>query len=124
MTPASLFAPIAAATVLNVFLFAGAWRADQIERATGKDHLLSTLGLIAYCVALAGFVYLKHNDGVSGGFDIFMSALAAEAGGAVVVYALLHGFFFSRGQSKGQRTFAISLALTLTAGMIAGLFVS
>ncbi|MCJ2016859.1 hypothetical protein MKK84_05355 [Methylobacterium sp. E-065] len=48
LTLAKLIGPIAAATILNVFLFAGAWRGHQTEMRIGKDPWWLGAGAVAY----------------------------------------------------------------------------
>lgn len=122
MTLGTLLPPIAIATVLNAFLFAGAWRATQTEKRTGQAPWYLTLGLAVYAAALGGFAYLSRGRTLSAGFDLFAAAMAGEAFGIVIVWALLNGFMFSRGYPKRQRFLAIGMALALLAGMTAAAF--
>lgn len=122
MLLSALIPPIAAATIVNVFLFAASWRAHQVELRTGKTPWPLQIGFIAYALCLGGFVYLTGDTPLRGGFSLLMAALAAQAGGGVIVYALLHAFLFSRGQRRRERAFAMGLALMLTGGMFAALF--
>lgn len=122
MTVAALLPPIAAATILNCFLFALAWRSDRAERQTGKASWRLVLGAVAYCAIVGGFLYVNRSAVLVTGFDRFMVALAAEALGAAIVSALLQAFVQSRGRPWRERAFPIAASLMLAGGMFAALF--
>lgn len=122
MTTAALLSPIAAATVLNCFLFALAWRGDRTELRTGKTPWPLVLGIITYCAAVGGFLYFSGGAPLLTGFDRFMAALAGEALGALIMYALLYAFVHSRGQPWRDRAFPILGAVFLSGVMFAALF--
>ena len=124
MTLTTLYPPIAAATILNVFLFALAWKGTQIEKREGEPPWSLVLGMLAYLGALAAFIYFSRHRPLAGGFDLFMVALGAQAMGGAIVYALLHAFIFSRGQRKADRAFAMVAAVFLAGIMVAGVFAS
>ncbi|KQP81130.1 hypothetical protein ASF60_22445 [Methylobacterium sp. Leaf113] len=111
---------MAAATILNVFLFALAWKGTQIEKRDGEPPWSLVLGLLAYLGALGAFVYFSLNRPLVSGFDVFMVAFGAQAMGGAIVHALLHAFIFSRGQRKADRAFAFVGALFLAGIMVAG----
>lgn len=123
MTPATLYPPIAAATIVNVSLFALMWRAQQRERREGRPSRGYLVGLLAYLTLVGGFFYLRADAPISGWHDAFGTAAFAEAFGAVIVYAAAHSIWISRDQPMRQRVFPMFLAIVLTVGMFAGLLV-
>ncbi len=121
MTATALLPPIAAATVLNCFLFALAWRGNQAEHRTGETSWLLGAIIMGYSLALGGFFYLHRDAPLLTGFERFMAAVAAECFGGLVVFALLHAFVQTRGQPWRDRAFPIFVSLMLTGGIIAAL---
>jgi hypothetical protein len=99
----TLFAPIAAATILNVFLFAMAWRGHQIEGRDGKEPWQLVVGALAYLLALGGFLYLKIGQPLETPLDVFGTALAGEAMGAAIVFGLINAFIRLRGRPNRER---------------------
>lgn len=87
VTLVTLYPPIAAATVVNAFLFAGAWRLHQRESQQGRPATaLQALALIAYPAALGLFLYYRGSGSLTGWSDYFGAALIGEAMGAGIVY--------------------------------------
>lgn len=117
-----LIGPIAAATVLNAFLFAGAWRGHQVERQTGRDPWWSAVGLALYLAALGGFIYAYRGRHAADFFDIFLVTIAGQACGVVIVYSLLHAFVFTRGKPLKDRAFAMVASLWLLVVMVGSTF--
>lgn len=122
MTLTDLFPPIAAATVVSAFLFAGMWRASQIERARGAAPWYLVVGGLAYLGALSLFWYLRNGDPLRSGFDVFGAAMIGECGGVFITFAILHAALFSRGQKRSDRGFAVVVAGTFSCVLIWSLF--
>ena len=115
-------APIAAATVLNVFLFAWMWRADKAEIRTGKIPWYLSAILISY-FAFSGLFMYQSAKYPAGGFpSIFGIALIGEAMGAAITYGLIYAFVTSRGKPFKDRAFAMAASLGLLAVMIGATF--
>jgi hypothetical protein len=123
ITLTTLYPPIAAATIINVFLFALMWRGSQIEKRTGKPPWPMILGLLAYGGSLACFFYVRNSHPLQDWPDLFGAALIGEAMGVVVTFGILNAFIFSRGQKKAERAAAFAGAVFLTGLMFAGLFI-
>ena len=119
LTLAKLIGPIAAATILNVFWFAFIWRGHQHERRQGKMPWQHDLALGAYIAAAGAALYLTRAKPLTTGLD---AAFASELLGAVIVYGLLWGFVFTRGQPLRERAFPICGSLFLAGVMIAATF--
>lgn len=117
-----LMAPIAAATVLNAFLFAGAWRGHQVERQTGRDPWWSGAGLGLYIVTLGCILYAYKGQEAVNLFDIFLITIAGQAYGVIIVYAVLYAFVFTRGKPFKDRAFPMILSVGLLAAMIGATF--
>jgi hypothetical protein len=66
LTLTTLYPPIAAATILNVFLFALAWKGTQIEKREGESPWSLVLGMLAYLGALAAFIYFSLHRPLAG----------------------------------------------------------
>lgn len=122
MTLTQLMPPIVAATVLNVFLFAAAWRADQIERATGREPRWLFPGLMLYGLPLLAGFYLIGDTPVATYPKIFFAAVASEALAACVVFAILNAFLFTRGQGVENRAGPIFLAALMAVVLIGSAF--
>lgn len=104
----SLLPPIAAATVLNVFLFALAWRGHQAERRSGRFPRLVFVPLVAYGGAIAiGLWLLGRSPALTSYPEIFVAAAGSQMFGAGVVFAILNALFFTRGQAAEHRVGAI-----------------
>lgn len=122
LTLGKLIGPIAAATILNAFWFAFIWRGHQHERRQGKMPWQHDLALGAYIAAAGAALYLTKSKPLTTGLDIFGAAFASELLGAVIVYGLLWGFVFTRGQPLRERLFPMGCSLMLAAGMLAATF--
>ena len=118
LTLAKLIGPIAVATILNVFLFAGLWRGHQRERREGKLPNAYWGALVAYMAAIGLYAYLHGERAISSGVDLFAAATASEAMGALVTYGLVYSFVLSRGRPWSERAVPMFFAVILTAGMI------
>ncbi len=121
MTAETLAPPVAAATILNVFLFALAWRATQEEKRRGEAPWSLTIGLLAYAVSLCAYGYSALGRPLAGAVDYFAVTLIGEALGASVVYALLHAFVLTRSQPIKNRAFPMILAVLMLGAMFASL---
>lgn len=115
--------PVAAATVLNVFLFALVWRGHKIERASGTNPKLIFAGLLAYgaAVAVALWVLIRTPTLTSYG-EIFVSAVGAEMAGGIIVFAILNALFFTRGQGAENRAGPLFLAVLMAVMLIGSAF--
>ena len=122
LTLAKLIGPFAAATILNAFWFAAVWRGHQYERRQGKMPWQFDLALGAYIAAAGVALYFTKSKVLSTGLDLFAAAFASELLGAVIVYGLLWGFVFTRGQTWRERAFPIGGSLFLAGVMIAATF--
>lgn len=98
-----LVAPVAAATVLNLFLFAMLWRAHQQERRDGKGPWYLFPGLMAYAIPSAAFLYFYLDKPVTTYGEIFMAAVVGEALGIACVWSILNAVYFQRGQATEHR---------------------
>ncbi|WHQ70513.1 hypothetical protein [Methylorubrum extorquens] len=115
----SLLPPIAAATVLNAFLFALAWRAAQKERGSGRQSWLLSSGLMLYGVlSLCGF-YIIREQSLESYTEVFFVAAVGEALGGGIAYAILDAFVFMRGQNIEHRVVPIFAAIFLTGILVA-----
>ena len=121
LTLGTLLPPIAAATVVNVFLFAGAWRVNQAEERQGKDPWPFVVGLLAYVGCLTWLFYGRWKAPLAGWLDLFGATLISEAMGGLVVSAILHAFIFSRGQPTQNRVFAVIASALLLYVAFAGI---
>lgn len=124
MTAATLAPPIAVATILNVFLFAAAWRGTQIERATGKDPWWLGLGIFLYAVLIGSYMYFTRGQPLTGYLDYFLAAIVGQSVGGVAVYSILNALYFSRGQPRANRASVFLFAAFITGLMFAGAFAS
>ena len=122
VTLVTLYPPIAAATVVNAFLFAGMWRGYQAERQTGKSPWWLGFGLAGYAVMIGLFAYFLADKAITGWSTIFAAALAGEAVGVVVVYAILNALVFTRGRPRGERVSAFVQSGLALCFLIVGLF--
>ena len=119
LTLETLIGPVAAATILNAIWFAVIWRGHQYERRQGKMPWQFDLALGAYIAANGLAFYITKSGALTTGSALFGAAFVSETTGVVIVYALLWGFVFTRGQSWRERAFPIGLSVMLTGGMIA-----
>jgi len=103
MNLATLLPPIVAATVLNIIVFALAWKGGQIERERGEAPWQLPVGMIAYGLPLLVFLYTSRSRPLTHGLDIFGAALGAEAMAAGIVYALAQGIGSAREQTCRER---------------------
>ncbi len=103
MTLGALLIPITAATILNVFLFAGAWKAGQVERRTGVVPWYMIVGSTLYGVPLLAFLYWSRTRPLLTGWDIFGAALAAQIMGGAIVYLILQEVTAARSQTWKER---------------------
>lgn len=122
MTTETIFSPIAAATILNVFLFALMWRGYQIERQHGAPPWPMMAGLVAYCVCIGGFFYLKMDRPLTSPMEVFGIAMAAEAMGAVIVFGLVNAFVRLRNRPNRERIPAMLASVMLLVGIFVALF--
>ena len=119
LTLVKLIGPITAATVVTVMIVALLWRGHRSEKQYGKPTWQHEAGFVAYMAAIGLFGYLRLDHASTGGLDLFGTAMAGEAFGIVIVYALLHAFVLSRGRPWSERAFPIFAAVMLTGGMLA-----
>lgn len=103
MNLATLLPPIVAATVLNIIVFALAWKGGQIERERGETPWQLTVGMIAYGLPLLVFLYTSRSRPLTHGLDLFGVALAAEAMGGLIVTCLVQGIGSARAQPWRER---------------------
>lgn len=103
----TLYPPIAAATVVNVLLFAAAWHGSQIEKRRGKTPWQLAVDIVTYAGSLVLFLFVKDKAPLFDWLDLFGAVLIGEAMGGLVVYAILHAFIFSCGQPTQNRVFAV-----------------
>lgn len=103
MTLGTLLPPITAATILNIFVFAGAWRSTQVEKRTGKAPWYLAVGITVYGLSNFAFLYFSKTRPLASAADIFGAALGAEALGVLIVYALVKGFIATRADTLRER---------------------
>jgi hypothetical protein len=123
MTLLQLYPAIALATVVNVFLFVGAWRGHKIELQTGEPPWWMYVGGLAYLGTLGTFFYLNRQAPLATYFDFFMAALLGEAMGVLGVFGILNFFFLSRDKAKSERVVAFFQMIILVGLFGAGFFV-
>lgn len=95
--------PIVAATVLNIFLFAGAWKAGQVEKRTGAVPWYMYAGSVAYGLPLLVFLYYAQTRPLNSALDIFGVALVAEGMGAALVHGMVRELITAREQTWKER---------------------
>lgn len=117
-----LLPPIALATIVNVFLFALAWKQHQAELRTGKYSWPLLVGTTLYGSSIGAFLYLRMDKPVGSHLDHFMMALVAEAMGALVTYGLLNALVLTKGKLIGDRVFYLVASLGLLALLIGAAF--
>jgi hypothetical protein len=122
LTLTQLNPPIVAATVLNVFLFAAAWRAGQIEGKAGHAPWWLFPGMVLYGLPLLVGLYLIGDTPVATYPKVFAAAAASEALAVGVVYAILNAFLFTRGQPVEHRAGPFVAATFFVALLIATAF--
>ena len=122
VTLVTLYPPIAAATVVNVFLFAGMWRGYQTERKTGKTSSWLALAFISYTAVIGIYAYLFADRAATDWPTVFAAAIVGEAAGGVVVCTTLNALVFTRGRPRGERVSAFIQSAVLTLIAFAGLF--
>lgn len=115
----SLLPPIAAATVLNAFLFALAWRAVKRERDSGRQSSLLSFGLMIYGALSMGGLYIIRGQSLAAYTEVFFVAAVGEALGGGIVYATLSAFVFMRGQNIEHRVVPIFAAIFLIGILVA-----
>jgi hypothetical protein len=119
LTLGKLIGPIAAATILNVIMFALAWRGHRQEREQGKPPRLYEAGLVGYMIAAGLILYVLLEGLLTTGLELFGAALMSEGLGVVITYTFVHAFVLSRGRPWCKRAFPIAASVLLTAGAFA-----
>lgn len=109
--------------MINVFLFAFAWRGHKIEQETGNAPWWMYIGIIAYGVALLAFLYLTHKTPLITYLDHVMAAILGEAMGVAGVFGILNFFYLSRGRNWVERSFAFGQMVFIAGLVSAGFFV-
>ncbi|WP_133123559.1 hypothetical protein [Methylobacterium frigidaeris] len=118
----SLLGPIAAATVLNLFLFAWIWRADKIEIRGGNSPWWAGVIFLSYFAFIFLFAYYLSAYPARNLASIFWAALIAEAIGGAVTYGLVYSFIISRTKPFRDRIFAMVVSLAVLAAVIGATF--
>jgi len=114
-----LIAPIAAATIVNVILFALAWRGHRQEKRQGKPPWPYEAGLVGYMLVAGAILYMTREGLLTSGLELFGAAMVSEGLGVGVTYTLVHAFILSRGRPWSERAFPIVASVFLTAGAFA-----
>lgn len=112
---AEIAAPVTAATVVSVFLFAGVWRANQIERVSGNAPWQLTAGVVAYGGLLAAFLIMSRGRHLTSRLDLFAASLAAQAFAGIIVYCLVDAFILKRSQPWRGRAQSALVGIGLSA---------
>lgn len=123
MTVTQLYPAIALATMVNIFVFAWAWRGHKIEQQTGQPPCWMYVGGIAYGGGMAAFLYFRHNAPLSTYLDYVLVALIGEAMGALGVYGIVNFFYLSRGLNGAERAFAFTQMVFFVGLFSVGFFV-
>jgi hypothetical protein len=123
MNVAELYPAIALATMINVFLFALAWRGHKIEQETGNAPWWMYVEIIAYGGAMLVFLYFKHKVPIVAYFDLVLTAMFGELMGVGGVYGILNFFYLSRGLNRVERFFAFAQMVFFVGLFGAGFFV-
>jgi hypothetical protein len=116
----TLTVPIAVATVISAFAFAGAWRATKMEKRTGAAPWYLSAGIVAYGLPLAAFLYFARSRTLTSGLDVLAAALAAQAIGAAIVYVITREVITARSQSWRERIPMICIGAFLLCVAVGG----
>ncbi|MCJ2063237.1 hypothetical protein MKK63_11000 [Methylobacterium sp. J-088] len=122
MTVSSLYPPIAAATIINVALFALAWRGHQAEARSGKAPWWLGFGAAAYAAFGALLVYLRRGQPIASSADLFGAAMVGEAMGALITYGLVYSFVLSKGRPWADRAIPMVASLFFVVIAVAAVF--
>lgn len=120
MTLATLFPPVAAATVLNVFMFAFLWRSDQTERSGGKAAWYFYATWFFYLAPVVYVLWRLDHKPITEKWEVLGAITGAQMFAALVVYTLVNGLVTMRGTPWHQRGPAMGAALFFLAIVIAG----